>query len=89
MVRGREHFGSLECCLGECFLGIPHSLRVKEVVGSEWKDGCRLILLEDIVGAARTPRCTGMERADEDQRRLQAGDNKIRGLVRYVIIGRW
>ena len=58
--------------MGECLLGIP--LRVKEAVGSEWKDGRRLILLEDIVGVAKTPRCTGMERADEDQRHLQAGD---------------
>ena len=59
-VASRMHFGSLGCCLGKCFLGTPHSLRVKEVVGSEWKDGRRLILLEDIVGAAKTPRCTGL-----------------------------
>ena len=40
------------------------------VVGSECKGGRRLILLEDTVGAAKTPRCTGLEWADEDQRRI-------------------
>lgn len=40
------------------------------VVGSECKGGRRLILLEDIVGAAKMPRCTGLEWADEDQRRI-------------------
>ena len=44
--------------------------RMTGVVGSECKGGRRLILLEDIVGAAKMPRCTGLEWADEDQRRI-------------------